>query len=784
MEELKTVFLDGRQMQTRQAAHDHLAKQLELPAYYGRNLDALYDLLTDRVGPTGLVVKNQDVLLTALGKYGAALCKTLEDAARNNPWLEVEFAAAEGDKSTKPIYHALQDPAYQKPYIDVEESRVRTLPGGQSIEYTYVHGGFEDTGVKFAFHFPKKEQYRGRFFQYLSPFPGPDEEIGSVSHTGADDRIAFALVHGAYFVESNMGSASAFGARSDETVTWKSSAAVAEYSRKKAVQLYGCQRPVGIVYGGSGGGYKTMACIENTDAWEGAVPYVIGSPASLPNTITMHAKGQRVLRKAFGKILDNIDAGGCGDPYDGLSADEAAMLKELTDMGFPPLAWYLEAGGQIDPGSLPVLIPIVRMRDPEYFSDFWSLPGYEGADPSSTAVCDRLMFRTTVKQVHLPEGQSDGEETEGRNSVDDAWKKMLADGQGAWLEPESLPGADKTYFDGTNITFVTGKAAGKVLALGNILRGEQGGLLTIGSTYGADDPVQVLSQVRPGDEILLDNSDYIAVQSYYRHQTPADPSFHAWDQFRDERGEPLLPQRREQMSYTFTGTGTVQDGNIQGKVILVQALTDESTCPWCGDWYRNKVIESKGGEADFRIYYMQRCMHGDTGIMENTMVVNYMGALYQALLDMAVWLQTGKEPLPSTAYRRVGGQIEVEADAARRNGMQAGILLTANGEKCARVKVGEPVILRVEATVPAGAGQVTGTAFDFSNSWAIPTVNPFPVKVPYILTEKGAAAELTQVFDQPGTYFAAARVTSQREGNADDPFTQVKNLDRVRVIVE
>ena len=107
-----------------------------------------------------------------------------------------------------------------------------------------------------------------------------------------------------------------------------------------------------------------MACIENTSAWDGAAPFVIGSPVSLPNTITMHVQGQRVLRNAFPKILDALDAGGSGDPYEKLNQDEADMLRELTKMGFPPLAWYMEAKGVIDPGSLPVLMPGVKKMDP------------------------------------------------------------------------------------------------------------------------------------------------------------------------------------------------------------------------------------------------------------------------------------------------------------------------------------------------------------------------------------------------------------------------------------
>ena len=91
MGEMETIILDGEQMLTRRAAHDHLAEQLGLPEYYGRNLDALYDLLTERGSPTRLVVQHKEAILSWLGEYGTALCQTLEDADRTNPSLEVQF---------------------------------------------------------------------------------------------------------------------------------------------------------------------------------------------------------------------------------------------------------------------------------------------------------------------------------------------------------------------------------------------------------------------------------------------------------------------------------------------------------------------------------------------------------------------------------------------------------------------------------------------------------------------------------------------------------------------
>ena len=180
----------------------------------------------------------------------------------------------------KNLYHALEDPQMQDVYVDIEEMRERVALDGTKVPFLYVHGGFREKKIKFSLCIPEKEAFRGRFFHYLSPFPGPDEEVVSLGKTGEDDCILFSLINGAAFVESNMGSAQQFGGAPDSTLTWKSSAAVAEYCRKYIMEKYGVGRPFGYVYGGSGGGYKTMACIENTDAWDGACPFVIGSPAA------------------------------------------------------------------------------------------------------------------------------------------------------------------------------------------------------------------------------------------------------------------------------------------------------------------------------------------------------------------------------------------------------------------------------------------------------------------------------------------------------------------------
>ena len=93
--------------------------------------------------------------------------------------------------SEKMIYDAKKDPRYSRPFIDADEMRQRGMPDGRQVPFRYVHGGFEGTDAKFVFCFPEKESFRGRFYQYLCPFPGPDEEVASLARKGEDDTIAF-----------------------------------------------------------------------------------------------------------------------------------------------------------------------------------------------------------------------------------------------------------------------------------------------------------------------------------------------------------------------------------------------------------------------------------------------------------------------------------------------------------------------------------------------------------------------------------------------------------------
>ena len=54
------IILNGAQLSTREEMHAYLAKMLHLPAYYGNNLDALHDCLTEIGEETELILLNWD----------------------------------------------------------------------------------------------------------------------------------------------------------------------------------------------------------------------------------------------------------------------------------------------------------------------------------------------------------------------------------------------------------------------------------------------------------------------------------------------------------------------------------------------------------------------------------------------------------------------------------------------------------------------------------------------------------------------------------------------------
>ena len=69
--------------------HKVLRETLPLPDYYGDNLDALYDVFTEWSGPSRIEFQNTGEMEAFMPKYLRALKRLCEDAAEENPELEI-----------------------------------------------------------------------------------------------------------------------------------------------------------------------------------------------------------------------------------------------------------------------------------------------------------------------------------------------------------------------------------------------------------------------------------------------------------------------------------------------------------------------------------------------------------------------------------------------------------------------------------------------------------------------------------------------------------------------
>lgn len=669
-----------------------------------------------------------------------------------------------------------EDPRFNQPYIDVREWRdepadAPVFPGGITTQHggtapfkarhLYIHGGFTGTDAKFSFCFPPNEEYQGRFFQATHQLLAGEE--------ATPRNVAFALASSGYSVQTNMGgrdnprtAEESNSGQFDNTIRgYRVNAAAAKFSRTVAVEIYGPHRTYGYLYGGSGGAYQTITSAEmTTGVWDGFVPYVMGSPQSIPNCFTVRVNALRVLKDKWPSIIDAIEPGGTGDPFSGLNDEERAALEEATRTGFPPGAWfnYVPQGG----GPLVLVASYVPVLDPTYLDDFWSKPGYLGTDPTSSVRAARIQHEATVVDV-IP-------------------------GHRKQLKLTSVPTGDLT---GADVIITSGAAAGKTASLGRVASDGRGqiGLVfeSVGDTIDITADPTVVDSIQAGDEVRIDNSRFLALQTYHRHQfPPANPDFDypdVYDYFRNADGTPKYPQRAVDIGSagTLGATGQIPTGRFNGKMIVVECLHDGDALPWQADWYRKKVEAIEGPHVDekYRLWYVDNANHTDpTTETQQTHAVAYSGSVQYALRELSAWVEQAVVPPPTSDYSVQGGQVHVPASAAERKGIQPVVDLKVNGGELAEVAMGEVVTFTAQIAVPPGPGGVVSARWDFEGVGTYPDTAELGDP-----TSETVHVTTTHAFSKRGTYFPTLRVAAQRERNPSTPFARSLNFSRVRVVV-
>lgn len=88
---MRIAIIDGSAITSMTDIHAALAQQLSFPAWYGGNLDALHDCLTDLHEETMVSLVHGEALQDTLGPAYTRLCRVLSDSAEENPYLSVQL---------------------------------------------------------------------------------------------------------------------------------------------------------------------------------------------------------------------------------------------------------------------------------------------------------------------------------------------------------------------------------------------------------------------------------------------------------------------------------------------------------------------------------------------------------------------------------------------------------------------------------------------------------------------------------------------------------------------
>ncbi|MDO8363357.1 MAG: tannase/feruloyl esterase family alpha/beta hydrolase [Actinomycetota bacterium] len=680
------------------------------------------------------------------------------------------------------------DPYFGAPFIDVDEERSLPYP------HRHVHGGFENTDTRFRFWFPPKEQWQGRMFNPLSGAHGGTEDFFGSPFGEMIGGLGSCFRLGGYMVESNQGH---FGddldarAGADPTLYGhRASAEVALFSKFVAQQVYGTSPHHSYVFGGSGGGRRSPLCIENAPGvWDGALPFMGGGDVAEPGN-TKLVKGaqniafstmfnvQRILGSRLAGVVDAMSPGGSGNPFEGLDTHQREELASLYRQGFPRGDERMigEQMGQIWLWS--ATADLLYEQDPEYFTNFWTKPGYIGHDQPSAVAGDLIDLELTIDRLVTLQDVLEDPAFSGPEFTSTRRSAFARRDMGT---PAELPfgvvvkGVGDGYRLGVGLRMVDGAATGRQLYCTS----------HAGDAFFCDGrgeaSIQRFTGAQPGDRVHVDNRRFLAFCYWSRHHLLPDAVF---DSFRLD-GIPIHPQHEAPEQSPLMGVA--YSGSYEGKVMWVHHTHDSSLWPAQGVVYRNAVEQAQGPErlaANFRLRWTEHAEHVPPIMLPpagnrsaTTMLVDYLPVIEQSLADLAAWVEHGIEPAP-TNYQYLDGQVLLPTSAAERGGIQPVVIAAANGAVRAEVRVGEPVTLSVAAEAPPGAGTIVGIKWDFDGSGSFAHAHD-----DIDGTATAVTRSLSHTYDVPGTYFATALVEAHRDGDVAATSRRVPNLAQVRVVV-
>jgi hypothetical protein len=654
-------------------------------------------------------------------------------------------------------------------FIDIDEWRDKPR------RHRYIHGGFEGGHTLFSLYLPPSALFKGRVLKHLEGGSGGHDDLFTVDSVfGPHWQYDFAFDEfGAILMESNQGHFADEGMGFHNDVwLYGASAESARFAKWLAPRLYGQPVHHAYVFGGSGGGHRSYQCIMHRgDVFDGGVPEVCGVSPGL--YWSAQALAIELLGKDLAKVADACEPGG-GDPFEGLTYDQREALADLLRMGYP-----MRAINQVQTRAAPFALYNSRDYNPQYFKDFWTKKGYLGHDNPEQVAKRRVQLRTRVKAVATAQDMAAG---------DPKATVLMSAGSQLWATTgASLEVNDPARLYMAFLTIKTGKAAGREMVVAHVE--EKGGYIM---PFLQRCP-EMFDGVEPGDEVEIDNSDWIAYTYLYKHNIE-----HNVPGLRTEQARVPV----EYADFTLDGTPVHEQTGViaydlnvlkpfTSKMIVIADTLDSMIWPTkLSPLDRHfRMTQGDAAEDTYRFWWVENATHGppEFGAISTaetdprvwrTRLVHYAGPAKQALLDVAAWAERGVKPPADSRYAFTrNNQLKLPFSGAERGGVQPSARLTVNGGERADVKVGESVTFKGVAEAPAGVSLIARAEMDFlsDDSW------PYQAAIPGGAAET-VAIETTHRFDKPGTYFPSFRVSAWREG-ANGKGLPIQNLARVRVVV-
>lgn len=664
--------------------------------------------------------------------------------------MNVQKAPTRAERSVDE--YAVTDGFFGAAYIDVDEQRSTPRP------HRHLHGGFTGTHTRFSLYLPPADQYQGRLLNFLEGAMGGYERsitsamtpLAAPTSPGTFD-LAFDEL-GAAILETNSGhlGPDMSGLQGDPSIWWRSNAESARLSKWLAEGIYGVAPHHTYAWGGSSGGAFALQCAENAgDVYDGVVPFVVSTGGI--RTYSAHAYAVATLGDRIADVVDATAVGGSGNPFDGLDSLQREALSTLYRTG-----WPRGAESQLEMDIVwGFLMTVLRQYDTQYFDDFWAIPGHVGAD-SPESVMPPIIRRTAVVRRLLTASEL------AAQFPSSVWPWQFDDPTtpcGVVLDIEQPD--DRLFL--SKLTVATGASAGREL----YVTGIADGVLMPFAPFHPD----AFRGVMEGDHLTIDNRDFIAFCHYHRYAGA-------------ERGEPwwsvdghaVFPQRPG-------GGGRGHGGRFDGKMIYCQGVHDARV--FLPNDYPQRALEYHGDALDdhFRHWWMDRASHSPPSILRpdkvwETRLVDYGGLIDQALRDLVRWVEYDEAPARMRYEFTSDNALVLAPTATERGGIQPVVHVTADGGARAEVLTGQMVTLRGVAEVPPGAGTIVRAEWDFDGTAT------WPRQCPELADGSSSRieAEVTHVYDAPGTYFPTFRVGSHREG-ARGRGASVDNLAQARVVV-